>query len=256
MKLHFRELGSGPPLVILHGLLGSLDNWLPVAQKLAPHCRIFLLNLRNHGQSPHTEEFGYDEMSSDLREFLYQQQVARSHVLGHSMGGKVAMRFAQTHPELVNQLVVVDIAPREYSRCYDTMMDAMLSVDLSAFQRREEVDLALVPTIPDKSLRQFLLKNLSRDESGRWFWKPNLKVIRAHYDHLRRGLPSSSSCNVPTLFIRGEKSDYIQPNDLGLIQTLFPMARMETISNAGHWVHASAPDQVAEVVTRFLLSEL
>ena len=255
MKLHFRELGSGPPLIILHGLLGSLDNWLPVAHKLASHFQVFLLDLRNHGHSPHAEEFGYDVMSEDLREFLNQQHLQKAHVLGHSMGGKVAMRFAQLHPSLVNKLVVVDIAPREYSSRYRGLMDAMLAVDLSSLQRREEVDAVLTSDIPDKALRQFLLKNLGRDESSRLFWKPDLKSIRANYDAIRSNFPSDIHYDRPALFVRGERSDYIQENDLTLIHHVFPSAQIETIPGAGHWVHANAPDKVVQAVTSFLLSE-
>jgi len=255
MKLHFRELGSGPPLVILHGLLGSLDNWIPVAQKLASHFQVFLLDLRNHGYSPHSGEFGYDEMSEDVREFLSQQRIETAHVLGHSMGGKVAMRFAQMHPSRVNKLVVVDIAPREYAPRYSGLMDAMLAVDLFSFQRRDEVDVALSSKIPDKALRQFLLKNLGRDESGRLFWRPNLKSIRASYATVRGRFPSDLPCDCPALFVRGEESDYIQTDDLALIHRLFPSARIEMIPSAGHWVHAHAPDRVVEVVSQFLLAE-
>ena len=255
MNLHFRALGSGSPLVILHGLLGSLDNWMPVAQKLAAHFSVFLVDLRNHGHSPHAEKFGYDEMAEDLREFLNQQHLEQTHVLGHSMGGKVAMRFAQLHPSMVNKLVVVDIAPRSYPSRYSGLMDAMLAVDLSGFQRRDEVDTALSSTIPDTALRQFLLKNLGRNASGGLFWKPNLKSIRANYDAVRGSFPSHIRCDCPALFIRGEKSNYIQENDVALIHQVFPKAQFETIPGAGHWVHANAPDQVAASVTSFLLAE-
>jgi esterase len=254
MNLHFRAVGSGSPLVILHGLLGSLDNWSPIAHALAPHFRVFLVDLRNHGQSPHAPEFGYDEMVEDLREFLNQQRIEKAHVLGHSMGGKVAMRFAQLHPNMLNKLVVVDIAPREYPSRYAGLMDAMLAVDLAGFQRRDEVDQVLSSTVPDKSLRQFLLKNLGRHEAGHLFWKPDLKSIRANYDSIRQGLPEAT-CHCPALFIRGEQSDYLQPDDLTAIQQLFPFARIETIPGAGHWVHANAPERVMEVVTQFLFAE-
>ena len=255
MKLHFRALGSGPPLVILHGLLGSLDNWVPVAQKLAEPFHIFLVDLRNHGHSPHAEEFGYDDMAHDLERFFNQHGLAKAHVLGHSMGGKVAMRFAQRSPGMLNKLVVVDIAPRGYPARYGGLMDVMLALDLSSFQRRDEVDGALSADIPDKTFRQFLLKNIGRDASGRLFWKPNLKSIRANYDAVRGSFPHDVTCNCTALFLRGEKSNYIQASDATLIHRLFPAARIETIPDAGHWVHANAPDKVVEAVTSFLLAE-
>lgn len=255
MKLHFRALSDGPPLIILHGLLGSLDNWVPVAQKLAAHFQVFLVDLRNHGQSPHAEEFGYDEMAADVRQFLTELRLEAAHVLGHSMGGKVAMRFAQLHPDKVNKLVVVDMSPREYPPRYDTLMDAMLALDLTSFERRDQVDLALSTAEPDKTLRQFLLKNLGRNAAGRLFWKPHLRSIRANYAGVRGSLPPEPRCNRPALFVRGERSDYVQADDRELIHQLFPSAQIETIPGAGHWVHANAPDKVVEVVTSFLLSE-
>jgi pimeloyl-ACP methyl ester carboxylesterase len=254
MNLHFRALGGGPPLVILHWLLGSLDNWWPVGQKLAAHFRVYLLDLRNHGRSPHAETFGYDEMAGDLRAFLNQHGVETTHVLGHSMGGKVAMRFAQLHPNVVHRLVVVDIAPREYPPRYRGFMDALLAVDLAGFQRRDQVDEALRAVIPDQSLRQFLLKNLGRNEAGGLFWKTQLKSIRADYDSIRGGLPDTA-VHCPTLFIRGENSDYLRPGDAALIRERFRRVRVETIRGAGHWVHADQPDQVVEVVTQFLLAK-
>ena len=255
MKLHFRALGDGPPLIILHGLLGSLDNWVPVAQKLAAHFQVSLLDLRNHGQSPHADEFGYDEMAADVRQFLSELRMETAQVLGHSMGGKVAMRFTQLYPDKVSRLVVVDMSPREYPPRFDTMMDAMLAVDLSGFERREQVDLALTPAVPDKTLRQFLLKNLGRDQAGHLSWKPYLRSIRANYSALRDRLPQETRCNCPALFLRGEKSDYVKTDDEALIRRLFPAARIETIPGAGHWVHADAPDRLAEIVTEFLLAK-
>jgi esterase len=255
MKLHFRIFGQGPPLVILHGLLGSLDNWVTCAQKLAAHFQVVLLDLRNHGRSPHAEAFSYDVMAEDVLRFLNDQRLAAAHLLGHSMGAKVAMRFAQLHPDAVRKLVVVDMSPREYAPRYDTLLDAMHALDLSAFQRRDEVDRALSAAVADKTVRQFLLKNLGRDGAGRLFWKPNLAVIRANYGDVRGTLPSAPGVDRPTLFVRGGESDYIRDDDLPLIYALFPRATVETIGDAGHWVHVDRPDRLTEVVTEFLLRE-
>ena len=255
MKLHFRALGAGPPLIILHGLLGSLDNWVPVAQRLAAQFHVFLLDLRNHGHSPHGEAFSYDAMAADVREFMDNQQTGAAHLLGHSMGAKVVMRFSQLHPEAVRRLVSVDMSPREYPPRFDTLMDAMLAVDLAKFQRRDEVDKALLATIPDKTMRQFLLKNLGRDGAGQMFWKPNLASIRANYGNLRAALPTATRVGLPALFIRSGNSDYIRDDDAKLIRELFPNVVIQTIAGAGHWVHADAPDELTEIVTRFLLQE-
>jgi esterase len=255
MKLHFRAFGDGPPLIILHGLLGSLDNWVPMAQKLAAQFHVFLLDLRNHGHSPHAEVFSYDAMADDVRRFLSDQRLDATHLLGHSMGAKVAMRFAQLHPDAVRKLVIVDMSPREYPPRFDTLMDVMHAINLSNFQRRDEVDQALNTAVPEKTMRQFLLKNLGRDQAGRLFWKPNLASIRANYGKVRGALPTVMSVDRPTLFICGGKSDYIQAGDVPLIHQLFPRATFKTIADAGHWVHADAPDRLTEIVTQFLLRE-
>jgi esterase len=256
MKLHSRAFGDGPPLVILHGLLGSLDNWVPMAQKLAENFRVLLLDLRNHGRSPHAEVFNYDAMAGDVRRFLSGERINATHLLGHSMGAKVAMRFAQLHPGAVDKLVVVDMSPREYPPRFDTLLDAMHVLDLGLYQRRDEVDRALRVSVPDKTLRQFLLKNLGRDEAGRLFWKPNLASLRANYANVRGALPTATRFDGPTLFIRGENSDYIRNSDPPRILEMFPRATWQTIHGAGHWVHADAPDGFAEIVSEFLLREM
>jgi esterase len=253
MKLHFRALGTGPPLIILHGLLGSLDNWVPVAQKLAAHFRVHLLDLRNHGRSPHAAEFDYDVMAADVRRFLDDQRIAPTHLLGHSMGAKVAMRVAQLHPDALSRLVVVDMSPREYPARFDTLLDAMHALDVGDCHRRAEVDAILKDAVTDKTVRQFLLKNLGRDGAGRLFWKPNLASIRDNYATVRGALPATPGFDGPTLFLRGEHSDYVRADDLPAIQALFPRATVETIAGAGHWVHADAPEALTDAVLEFLL---
>jgi len=255
MKLHHHIVGHGPPLVILHGLLGSLDNWMPQAQSLAAQFQVFLLDLRNHGRSPHAEEFNYAALAADVGEFIRDQNLGRVHLLGHSLGGKVAMRLAQLHPELMATLIVADMAPREYPPQYAGILEALHALDLSRFQQRAEVDAALVPVAPDKNIRQFLLKNLGRDAAGQMRWKPNVAALRANYENIRRALPLTPACAGPTLFIRGGKSDYIRDEDVALIQQLFPRVKLETIATAGHWVHADAPAEFLQLVTEFLLAE-
>jgi len=255
MKLHFRAVGAGPPVVILHGLLGSLDNWVPFAQRLASQFHVHLLDLRNHGQSPHASEFNYEVMAEDVHEYLICHRIAGAHLLGHSMGGKVAMRFAQLHPEEVRRLVVVDMSPREFPPRFAPVLEAMLAIQPGTRQRREEIDQLLQGAIPDKILRQFLLKNLGRDEAGRLSWKPNVRAIHINYASIRSALPTKTKFAGPTLFVRGELSDYIRDEDFVAIQNLFPDAQFATIPDAGHWVHADALDQCTEVVRQFLLVE-
>jgi pimeloyl-ACP methyl ester carboxylesterase len=256
VKLNYHVAGQGTPLLILHGLLGSLDNWMPHAQQLAPAFQVFLLDLRNHGRSPHTTDFNYDLMASDIATFVQEHQLGAVNVLGHSMGGKVAMRFAQVHPERTRKLVVADMAPREYPPRYAEMLNAMHTLDLSQFQQRPEVDAALARAVPDPGIRQFLLKNIGRDPHGHMRWKPNVAALRENYHSIRGALPTAPPFLCPTLFIRGGKSDYIRDQDLPQIQQLFPRAKLETIPAAGHWIHAEAPEEFLRLVTTFLQSDV
>lgn len=255
MKLNHHVVGHGPPLLILHGLLGSLDNWMPHAQLLSSQFQVFLLDLRNHGRSPHADEFNYDVMAADLAEFVRDQNLVAVSLLGHSMGGKVAMRFAQQHPELVQKLIVADMSPREYPPRYADILDAMHALDLPRFQQRSEVETALLSTVPDKNIRQFLLKNLGRDETGKLRWKPNVAALRANYHHIRSAIPPEVQFIGPTLFVRGGKSDYIREQDVTLVRQIFPQAKLETIATAGHWVHADAPGDFIQIIRDFLLAE-
>lgn len=252
MKLHFHGCGSGEPVILLHGLLGSHHNWLPQAEKLSGKFHVFALDHRNHGQSPHADEFNYDAMATDVLGFMQEQNIPRARIIGHSMGGKVAMRLSQLHPGTVERMVVADMSVHSYPPRYAAMLDAMLALDLSRFQQRNEVDVALEPIVASKTMRQFLIKNLGRDAAGKLFWKPNLAAIRANYDLIRSALPPANTVACPALFIRGAKSDYIRADDLDHIKTSFPNAELATIEEAGHWVHAEAPEKFNELVSAFL----
>ena len=252
MKLHFHDCGSGEPVILLHGLLGSHHNWLPQAEKLSGKFHVFALDHRNHGQSPHADEFNYDAMAADVLEFMHGQNISRARIIGHSMGGKVAMRLAQLHPETVGEMVVADMSVHSYPSRYAAMLDAMITMDLGQFQQRHEVDVALEPVVASKTMRQFLIKNLGRYGTGKLFWKPNLVAIRGNYDRIRSALPAADAVACPALFIRGAKSDYVRADDLNLIKTSFPNAELATIEEAGHWVHAEAPEKFSELVGAFL----
>lgn len=251
MRLNFHTIGIGEPLIILHGLLGSLDNWMPHAQLLARDFQVSLLDLRNHGRSPHADAFDYDLLAADVAEFMRDQNLARVNLLGHSMGGKVAMRFAQLHPEATRRLLVLDMSPREYPPRYAEILHTMHTLDLRQFRHRAEVDAALIPAAPDKNVRQFLLKNIGRDEEGNLRWKPNLASLRENYHCVRGAIPADSTFGGATLFIRGERSDYVLPEDETLIKTLFPAAKIATIPDAGHWVHAEAPEEFLRLAREF-----
>jgi pimeloyl-ACP methyl ester carboxylesterase len=259
MQLHFKELGQGagaPPLVMLHGLFGSTDNWLGVTPKLAQHFRVFLVDLRNHGLSPHSDEMSFALMASDIAEFLDVRQVDRAHVLGHSLGGKVAMQFALTHAERVNRLIVVDIAPRAYAPEHVPIFKALLALDLKQYHSRAQIEEALAPAISDLTLRRFLLKNLRASSSPAYAWRIPLESIYASYSKLCEASAIAGSqghiFEGPTLFLRGGQSPYISDADVAQIRQLFPQAMIETITTARHWVHADAPDEFLGHILRFL----
>jgi len=252
MSLHFKQLGHGEPLVLLHGLFGSGDNWFGVAPKLAEKFHVFAPDLRNHGHSPHHAEMDYPLMAADVEKFFAAQKIKSARVIGHSMGGKVAMQLALDFPARVKKLVVVDMAPRAYARTHDRIFAALLALDLAAFQTRTEIENALAPEIPSLNLRRFLLKNLSRDEQGKFVWKMNLRGVAENYSRLGEVLSPQNGFAKPALFIRGGKSDYINAADESDIHRLFPSAEIQTIASANHWVHADAPEEFVRLVLNFL----
>ena len=255
MRLHLRQLGHGEPLVVLHGLFGSGENWLSVASPLTERFRLYLLDLRNHGQSPHDERIDYPLMAADVREFFATENLDAATLLGHSMGGKVAMRLALDEPSLVKKLIVADVAPRAYPRAHDAIFAALLALDLTAFERRQQIEEALGQQIPSLAMRRFLLKNLGRDDGGRFFWKMNVRSLYENYDRLCQAVNGQGPFEGPTLFLRGGKSAYITPADETEIRRQFPAARIATISSGGHWIHADAPDEFVRLVLAFLLTD-
>lgn len=252
MRLYHRSFGTGSPLIILHGLFGSLNNWQTLAKRLAGHFTVFALDLRNHGHSPHSGEFTYAAMAGDVREFVLEHGLSPACVIGHSMGGKTAMELALLFPDVVDRLVIVDIAPREYPPIHDKLMEAMDSADLGRYATREEIDRALAESIPETAVRQFLLTNLRREETGKYGWKMNLDAIKANSSELGRAVTADLPFKKPVLFISGERSPYIVLDDRPGILRLFPLATFRTIEGAGHWVHADAPDEFLRVVLGFL----
>jgi pimeloyl-ACP methyl ester carboxylesterase len=197
----------------------------------------------------------YEVMAEDLVQFMAAHHLPRAHVLGHSMGGKTAMQTALLHPDKIDKLVVVDIAPRAYSPRHGQIFEGALSLDPAAYQTRAELEAALAPSIPEKTVRQFLLKNVTRDGNGAFRWKLNLKDIFKNYDRLSEALPSEGSFEGPTLFIRGELSKYICEPDLELIRRMFPHSQMQAIKNAGHWVHSEQPQAFLGAVIDFLTAK-
>lgn len=264
MKLFYRKMGSGNPLIILHGLYGSSDNWLSIGRDLSEDFEVYLVDQRNHGKSPHSIDHNYEVMRDDLLELMNDLGLDKATIAGHSMGGKTVMCFARHYPERIDNLIVVDIAPRSYSEIarneknghYD-VMKAMKNVDFSRASSRRDVEDMLAETIPDERIRKFLMKNLGRGKDNRYYWTINLDVLLKELDNIMDG--ENEKCfsgpveGFPVLFIRGEKSPYINENDYERIRKIFPPAGFKTISGAGHWLHAEQPEEFIKTVKDFVL---
>jgi pimeloyl-ACP methyl ester carboxylesterase len=253
LELNYKTFGQGDPLIILHGLFGTLDNWQTLGKKLAEHYTVYLVDQRNHGRSPHDEAHTYAAMAEDLHHFMESHWIFKAHILGHSMGGKTAMAFARIYPDMVDKLVVVDIAPKAYAGGHEEIFKALQSLDLSAIDSRGEAEDALKAQISNLGIRQFLLKNLTRSKSGDYRWKMNLDALWSHYQDILDTLPGQHPpFEGPTLFVRGGKSDYIQDSDSAVLEQYFPNYQLKTIEKAGHWVHAEAPKALQQALEAFL----
>lgn len=254
MQLFHKKLGEGQAIIILHGLFGSSDNWLSIGKKLAEEYQVFLVDQRNHGRSPWAPEWNYEVMGNDIHEFILTEQIEKPIIIGHSMGGKTAMNYAVRYPNDIEKLIVVDISPRSYPIHHDYILKALLSIDLDELKSRKEADVALESFIADTSTRQFLLKNLYRNNEKKFDWRINLNLINEKIAEVGEPLSVDYSAilKVPTLFIRGEKSNYIQEKDKELIKGFFPQANIVSIQDAGHWVHAEAPQLFLDTISSFL----
>ncbi|MFW6227755.1 MAG: alpha/beta fold hydrolase [Bacteroidota bacterium] len=266
MELAYKKTGNGSPLIILHGLYGSSDNWMSIAKAFESEYEVYLVDQRNHGESPHSNVHTYEEMARDLMVFMFHHSLGPASIIGHSMGGKTASFFAAMHPELVNKLVVVDIAIKAYDAeavvsdkglSHKNIIDAMLSIDPSKYENRTEISDKLLKNIPSKQVVQFLLKNLKR-QGGSFQWQLNLPALRDNLPEIYKGLDEplvkkpDMLEEMPVLFINGELSGYLKRDDLKEIQKIFPRAQMETIVGAGHWVHAEKTDLFLKSVKGFL----
>ena len=252
MKLHHRELGSGQPMIILHGLFGFSDNWQTHAKKFAEYYRVILVDLRNHGHSDWSDEFSYELMAKDLKELCDDLGLKNILLIGHSMGGKVAMLFAQKHKELLDKLVVVDIGIKAYPMHHQHILAGMHAIDLPKMKLRSEAEDILKQYIDSDGVRQFLLKNLYWKEKGQLDWRMNLSILEREMENILSRL-TEKEVMLPTLFIRGELSNYILDEDIEQLEDQFPDSEIVTIKNAGHWVHAEAPEEFVDVVLGFCL---
>lgn len=251
MKLNFKKSGSGPPLVILHGLFGSLDNWFSIAKELVEHYTLYLVDQRNHGDSPHADEWNYTVMVEDLLELFDAEGLEKVFLMGHSMGGKTVMNFAVKYPERVEKLIVADIAPRYYPIHHQSILEGLNALNLKEIKSRKEADDQLAKYISELGIRQFLLKSLTRASDG-FTWKINLPVITKNIENVGEALADGAKFEGPTLFLAGANSNYIQQKDLPDLEVHFPNYELEFIPKAGHWLHAEQPHAVVEEMRRFL----
>ena len=251
IPLNFKIQGSGDPVVILHGFLGSLDNWQTFAKDLANHHMVITADQRNHGRSPHTSDFSLDLMAEDLHQLMENEWIHTATIIGHSMGGKTAMQFAMTYPDMVEKLVVLDITPRKYEAAHIGILNALNQVPIEQISNRFEADSILANDISEYNIRQFLLKNLKRNDLG-FEWKMNLQVLTEQYDSILKPIKTEHPYQGPALFIGGSESKYVQEEDLPEILRLFPMANMVTIDEAGHWLHVDQPHILLKTVLDFI----
>ena len=254
-----KKNNTSTPLFIIHGLLGSMDNWRSQAKRLSATRPVITLDLRNHGNSPHIKGMSYREMYEDVIKVAKAENIKSFHLLGHSMGGKVAMQLALAHPELVDSLIVVDIAPKPYPLWHQKLFHAVMTVPIDTITSRNEIDEHLKEVIEDRDERSFMLKNIKRNpnqesETPRYSWKPNLKEISKGYLKIAGFTTALAQYPKQTLFIKGGNSPYIQDSDNTLIKSLFPHSSIVTLKNSGHLPHVQQADDFFDAVTLFLSS--
>ncbi|WP_274475043.1 alpha/beta fold hydrolase [Mangrovimonas aestuarii] len=253
MTLHSNILGDGKPFVILHGFLGMSDNWKTLGGKFSDQgYQVHLVDQRNHGRSFHSDDFDYELLVDDLREYCEVNKLEGIVLLGHSMGGKTAMLFATQYPELVSKLIVADISPRYYPVHHDTILAGLSALDFDEVKSRGQADKVMQQYVSDFGTRQFLLKNLYWKEKGQLALRMNLDSLSSNVSEVGEALPMHARFDGDTLFLRGDRSEYIMPDDESLIHAHFPNAKIETIANAGHWLHAENPTDFYNAVIAFL----
>lgn len=254
VELNYKEFGNkdNDTLIILHGLFGSLDNWQTLARKFGETYHVFTIDQRNHGKSIHTEEHSYELMAEDLNSFLEQQGLDQVFIIGHSMGGKTLLQFMIDFPHKLKKGICVDMSYKEYQSGHDVIFDALKSVPVEKIESRNDADKILSEKISHAGIRQFLLKNIDRTNNGSYKWKMNLKALDNHYDSILKSIIPPIPVNLPILFIKGEKSDYLQMDDIDDIKTYFPLAEIENVKNAGHWIHAEQPESFYKIVIEYL----
>ena len=245
---------SSQSWIIIHGLLGCKDNWRNLAKKLSLHSNIYCVDCRNHGESFHNDSMTYEQMSQDIEQLLQYLSLDKVSIIGHSMGGKIAMHSIQQNPSRYDKAVIIDIAPKEYDHHHhQSILAAMQSINLTNMQSRTAIDTALATSITDQRIRHLVLKNIKRNQNNHFYWQCNIKAIQTHYSAIMANSLSNTLIDIPSLFIRGEQSCYInQSNDIARIKSLFSQASITTVKGAGHWVQTEKPTEFTETAIQFL----
>ncbi|UXP33696.1 alpha/beta fold hydrolase [Reichenbachiella agarivorans] len=249
--LNYKTFGEGQPLIIIHGFLGSLDNWLTLGKKFSEDFQVFLIDQRNHGKSFHSDKWDYDAMVEDLEYFIDELGIENPILLGHSMGGKTVMQFTAFHASKVDKLIVADIGPKLYPPHHQQILDGLSAVPIDTIDSRQEAEDVLINYVPDLGTRTFLMKNLNRSSDG-FSWKMNLPVLIKNIENVGEALSYQIPIETETLFIRGGNSNYIQDEEWHEIEEIFPHAKLETIADAGHWLHAEQPEEFYTKVMNFI----
>ena len=257
MKLFANRHGdSGVDVIIIHGLFGMSDNWNALGKKFGENFNVHLLDLRNHGKSPHSDDFNFDVMCEDLLEYMVDNNIKKSILIGHSLGGKVVIKFAFTYPEKIKKAFIADISPRRYN--IDFVQDVLKNLHkltIKNFRKREDIDILLSSSYKDKAMRSFLLKNLYRKKTKEFAWRFNIEVLLKKLINIQEADFVKGVCEIPTHFIRGENSNYITREDEIIINKHFSNSTIETVKNAGHWLHADQPKEFYRIVTEIINKE-
>jgi len=252
-QLNYRIYGEqGDYVIILHGLLGMLDNWHSFAKALSEYYRVICIDQRNHGRSFKSETFNYELLAEDLSKFLDQQNIMEAHLIGHSMGGKTVMHFLDLFPERALKSIIVDIGAKAYKGGHEAIFKALLAIDINSVSSRKDVQESLMASLNDLPVVLFLMKNLSRNPEGYYEWKANIKSLYANYHNIIKAVDVNAPVNNDILFVKGGKSRYIKEEDKESLSDIFPFAKFKTIENAGHWVHADSKDELLQIVRQYL----
>ncbi|MGL1885354.1 MAG: alpha/beta fold hydrolase [Reichenbachiella sp.] len=249
--LNYKRFGEGQPLIIIHGFMGSLDNWMTLGKKFAEDFDVILVDQRNHGKSFHSDEWGYSYMVDDLEKLIDELELVNPILLGHSMGGKTVMQYAAFHDAKIDRLIVADIGPKFYPPHHKTILDGLSAVNIDALQSRQEADEFLSSYVSDIGIRTFLLKNLNRSSEG-FSWKMNLPVLADNIEKIGEELSRHLPIETGSLFIRGGNSDYILDEDWSSIEEIFENSELATIEGVGHWLHAERPSEFYDLIMKFL----